>query len=630
MKIIGINVFDMDKSIIKTLRPDWYPFGNYPKPDNNGLIDLKRYYSTIEKEDIYTIGNIPHISISAIVGMNGSGKSTLLDIIYRILNNLAFKLLSKKETPIEHNLCYAYGVHAELYCAIDNKFIRVACHDDKISYDYGNEKYLKSFKFSDKQFDNVLKTFFYTIGINYSIYAFNKWDYKPQYDNGKFIDGNWLDGVFHKNDGYLTPITLAPFREDGHIDIQKENELAIQRIVALSILARANNCQFPAGYFPDSIEFNLKKFYKEEKINSLNKKYPDIGPDSLSRLIKLFEFSWEIYLNTLNFRYLERNTEEYETALFYLAYKTIKICFTYNDYCELLNPQQIYQIYHRNNNSDVTAYENAILKPLISKVIHKIIENLGDHITLKIGQCLEFMKNEQMDMQIHEEVNNFIYFHKPKTYDDVVKHLCPPFYEMNLQFKKASKYKKYKSWNFNGDSMSLSSMSSGEKQMLYAMSYILYHIKNIQSVNEDKYRVPYHHINIIMDEVELYFHPDYQRRFISMLINCLSWSKIDKRIIRSINFIIATHSPFVLSDILTENSLYLKDGRRIKVEKQTFGGNYYDMLKGSFFFEKSSIGDISSSYIRKWVKKKKQTGQTPPEDVLSMIGDPFIKRFLEL
>lgn len=83
----------------------------------------------------------------------------------------------------------------------------------------------------NSSFSNVLGSFFYTIGVNYRIYAFNKWDYGS--DDNEFIDGEWLQGVFYKNDGYLAPLTLVPFREEGCIDIQKENYLAKQRIITL-------------------------------------------------------------------------------------------------------------------------------------------------------------------------------------------------------------------------------------------------------------------------------------------------------------------------------------------------------------------------------------------------------------
>ena len=211
--------------------------------------------------------------------------------------------------------------------------------------------------------------------------------------------------------------------------------------------------------------------------------------------------------------------------------------------------------------------------------------------------------------------------------DDV---LPPPFLDVELRLVDNEHLESYRKTQDKMCLIPFEGLSSGERQVAYTLGNIAYHLKNIQSVNEDKYRIPYHHVNIIMDEVELYFHPDYQRRLISMLISCLSWSHIDRRKIRSINLIVATHSPFVLSDIMTENSLYLKDGKPVKVNKQTFGGNYYNMLKGSFFFRDSAIGEVSSNNIRQWVAEKKQTGEIPSREVLDLVGDPFIKRFLEL
>ena len=239
----------------------------------------------------------------------------------------------------------------------------------------------------------------------------------------------------------------------------------------------------------------------------------------------------------------------------------------------------------------------------------------------------------------------------------MIKLLPPPFYALDVTFIKKSRVRKEwvdhwddnKGWNNDkpwggmgsleevsawsddkGTTFKLSSMSSGEKQVLVALSYVLYHIKNIQSVDEANYRVPYHHINIIFDEVELYFHPDYQRRFLAMLIESLSWTNIDRRKIRSVHILMATHSPFVLTDVLTERTLYLREGKREEVTAQTFGANYYDLLDNSFFFEKSAIGEISSKATRRWIKNTEHTGELPSEEAMDMIGDPFVKRYLQV
>lgn len=52
-------------------------------------------------------------------------------------------------------------------------------------------------------------------------------------------------------------------------------------------------------------------------------------------------------------------------------------------------------------------------------------------------------------------------------------------------------------------------LSSGEKQLVYQLTTIVYHMLNIKSVSPDNIR--YNDINIVLDEIEVCFHPDYQR-----------------------------------------------------------------------------------------------------------------------
>jgi hypothetical protein len=182
---------------------------------------------------------------------------------------------------------------------------------------------------------------------------------------------------------------------------------------------------------------------------------------------------------------------------------------------------------------------------------------------------------------------------KYDTYDEILPQLPPPFFSTELTYKKRGK-------NDMSEEISLQSMSSGERQMLHGLSYILYHIKDIaESKDEnDKRIVSYHHINLIFDEAELYYHPEFQRKFVKGLLENLSYLHINKTIIRSINIIIITHSPFILSDIPQSNVLFL-DRENVSKEEmpQTLGANIYDLLKSGFFLD-YAIGDVVQKKLR--------------------------------
>lgn len=625
-RLIGILLGEMDKTLMKNLSAEWYPFGKYEAPVN-GYVERKPI--SLTERNIYQIKrDLPSIHVECIVGMNGSGKSTILELLYRILNNFAYRLLDITPMLIKPDVEYANGVDATLYYEKDGLLYRLECQDDNVGlYKQDAENSMKEVELTDTDSQSVLENLFYTIGFNYSIYAFNEKDYKNEEEPD--INGKWLNGMFHKNDGYWVPLTLVPQRDEGMIDINRENDLAQQRIMALSILWKAKGRQFPAGYHPEFIEYKLNRKYKEDKWNKFLKTYTQYDNETLENIRLKFECGWKSYLKE-NGIITDFRTAENSTALFYLAYKTLKTCLTYNEYFVESDMSILEQIME-NKNTDLEIQYRRNLPDLVQSVINSIERHKDDHVTLKIHQCLNYLRDRNRYSNVDEIiVDEFIETYKPQTYSDVATHLLPPFFTTDIKFSKIRrKYTSKSSWSSMQTEFSLSRMSSGEKQMLYAVSYVLYHLNNLQNVKDERYRVPYKYINLVFDEAELYYHPDYQRRFLGMLLESLYWAKINRRKIRGINILIATHSPFVLSDMLLENTLYLKNGERQIVERQTFGGNYYDMLQSSFFFDKNAIGDVAARTYRSLVKDKKK-GEELSKESLNVVGDSFVKSYLKM
>lgn len=186
-------------------------------------------------ENFYSTKNNVAVSISAIIGKNGDGKSSILELIMRILNNFAYVT---GFTENQNSLKKINGLEAELYYELNNSLYCIISEEDKIIWKKDGKDLATlgtssaDLRNNKKKIDNIGlgKHFFYTQVSNYSLYAYNSKELE-----GESLNGHWIDGVFHKNDGYQTPIVLNPMRTEGNIDINIENDLTKQRLISLLI-----------------------------------------------------------------------------------------------------------------------------------------------------------------------------------------------------------------------------------------------------------------------------------------------------------------------------------------------------------------------------------------------------------
>lgn len=270
---------------------------------------------------------------------------------------------------------------------------------------------------------------------------------------------------------------------------------------------------------------------------------------------------------------------------------------------------------------------------MIDMLLEKLSEDYS-HVTLKLRQILNMQMtnffqnlivNDGKDLSTKDD-GNIVYYSVKKEYLSKNKNLKieeipSAFLEPIFMFSKKD----------INEPFELKYLSSGEQQLLHSTISISYHIDNLLSIIENEERklesseqtnlITYKYINIILDEIELYYHPEYQRKYIHNLTILLSQLKYEKLYF---NVIFSTHSPFILSDIPSQNILKLKEGKPKSTDGiNSFAANIYDLLKDEFFLNNGAIGAYASSKIASILKK--EIVEQEDIDIINLIGDPFLK-----
>jgi len=320
-----------------------------------------------------------------------------------------------------------------------------------------------------------------------------------------------------------------------------------------------------------------------------------------------------------------------EKCLHYIIYKTISVFETYTSYGNPCSPY-----------THVLLQTNRSNKILLIKAFDKLARDWEQksHITLKMRQAYNFYKdtfiqslysshkNEQRcsNNEIKLKFSSLSIEQKQKLTD--METLPPPILKWDILFDTKSDTKS--ETESIGNIVAMETFSSGEKQKLYCQSAIVYHLQNISSIASEQ--IHYRAVNLILEETELYFHPDWQRTFCNDLMEMIRSANVKN--IDSVNITFVTHSPYILSDIPKTNVLFLKDGRPdYSMQENTFGANINTLLKNGFFLPSLPIGEFAHQKINSMFAKL-QSGEFDKTKIdklkseVMMVGEPYIRQQL--
>ncbi|MGJ0322741.1 AAA family ATPase [Aliarcobacter cryaerophilus] len=528
-----------------------------------------------------------NINITAIVGENGSGKSSVLEIL-KYGNSLSYDFKTKKP--------YCFYI---LYDEIKKSFIFQGVEGKQDN----SVKSIFYIKYSNKMIDKIFQNIYYS--SNDTFYSY------PEFSTNYQISEN------------ITNITNAYMYEELTETIQRNHNHKLTSYLQLM------------DYLKDiHIENGIHAFYK----NNINVPNSFNRPTYLVLQIKykyIYTSFTEVELEEKLHKNIQKLMSKFEqddrNNIEYMI-KHISILSILIQYDRGLKNTVDFKIEDFFNDIDFTSSKFEIIDKIIFKLNKKyIVDGVENNILeeyfesiLKIINLFQkftaYYKNEEFFIPIDlesDKILQLVDLHKniTATISGFFSYRFEPF------------------------------MSSGHNQFFNFFAKLFYAL-NYQYDSLPNYDKK---ILLFLDEPDIFLHPDWQKKYINILINFLNTNYSQYKF----HIIITSHSPFILSDLPKENVIFLEkynendDEVKKRIQKigncknvtketniKTFGANIHTLLSNGFFMKDGLMGEFAKNKISKilnFLNGKNKFIDFPINQIkptIELIGEDFLREKL--
>ena len=541
--------------------PNGYRFDNRFNIDFNKK--EKTFYIT-DNPNYVKVYNSAISNFSCIVGRNGSGKTTFFELL---ITNIAWGITKYQPTEMK-SIYYDIDKDGNIEFYVQH-YIRLDC-EYKIKYNNSETNFnLKSTPDNSKFIFHSLSPFdkiFYSIAI-------------PLKENPKRIK-HFIEKMTYIGNQNI-------FKNDPKHDIKTITNLinlfALDDHFSKSFI---ETLKYKFSRINIDIDYN-KELFTVDNISNIYNNVRTIQSNIDGKLRNYSNFD----KNSLLLTFYNCDEEQKISFFDFLISNSTNSIENYNDY--------IFKIVLDNLDfnkieANITNFNNFLILISFDEIVHdnKIDLNLLKNNILKIDKFKKyiFIKDFELLNELYlnkEEIKNILTL-ETKLIEDIVTIQNLSHLVYLIRKLKNKNYLEFELYLLKEEQeINYFYLSSGEKTMISYFVNLSNAIKDFNEI-EDKTFI------ILIDEVELHLHPKWQINFVEYMNKFFAVNNNNIKF----QFIIATHSPFILSDITEEQIIYINDEDKLENEFNTFGANIYDIFEKGFFLE-NSIGLCSQNFIKR-------------------------------